>query len=250
MILPESIPQMLGQGNDETIKAMLANPEDHLQNIMRLSTVCNVKVKFASPVDILINTRKFKKNVVEYTFTDFFMSSGMLCYKFKKGGRRGNYLPIRLVESYEPVITSVDKFDNYEQFSKKFDTQFITEEFIEQLWNEPSSQTGEQYRPSDFKPISQAGKKALSQFLKYFHGVESTDTSKYFKTSDFNGGAAYHILDADYRGTGGSSTSRDISISHKLGTNKVFYSSEYHGCGNGRYGIIATKSTYLHLEDD
>jgi len=43
---------------------------------------------------------------------------------------------------------------------------------------------------------------------------------------------------------------RDITIEHTLGQGKVYYSSEYQGCGNGRYGLLANKNEFLWLEDD
>jgi len=248
MILSDTIPLLLNKGHDQTIKLIFSNPDDHLENILRLSTICKVKIKFKNPVSIRLNMRKFKKDVTEHIFNGFFRSKGQLCYRFKSGGRSGMFLPDE-IESYEPVLKTLNNFENYEQFRAKFDTFFITEDFIKTLWIEKSSQTDARYAPSDFKSISRSGKEALTQFLRRFQGVDCKDTEHYTKTT-FNGGEPYYVMRAYKNGTGGSSTSRDISISHQIGHNKVYYSSEYHNCGNGRYGIIANKSTYLWLEDD
>jgi|WetSurMetagenome_2_1015567.scaffolds.fasta_scaffold50361_2 hypothetical protein len=248
MQIPDTIPMMLGQGNDDTIKVILSEPDNHLQNILRLSKVCKVKVKFTRPFTIYANRRHVIKDVSEYTFNGFFQHGNDLCYLFKGNGRHGQYLPMQLIESYEPVLTSVNIFNSLEEFKKKFDTFFITDELIEQLYTEKSAQTGAKYCPSDFKPVSTAGKEALRQFLMNFKGVSNTDRNDYREYTGSSGNI-YYTCNGSYYGRGGS-TSRDIRISHQFGFNRVSYSSEFHGCGNGRYGILATRSTYLWLEDD
>jgi hypothetical protein len=239
---------MLGQGNDETIKMILTEPDNHLQNIIRLSKVCKVKIKFNRPFTVYANRRHAIKDVTDYIFNGFFQLGNDLCYLFKGNGRQGQYLPLSIIESYEPVLTSVNTFTSLEQFKKKFDTFFITNELIEKLYSEKSAQTGDKYKPSDFKPISTAGKEALRVFLRRFKGVDDTDKTGYTEWKDTEG-KPYYVCDGSYYGRGGG-TSRDIRISHQFGFNRVSYSSEFHGCGNGRYGILATRSTYLWLEDD
>lgn len=250
MVLPKTLPTLLNQGNDDTVKLMLSNPDDHLQNIVRLSKICRVKLTFNQPTNIILNRRKSLRDVTEHTFPGFFSKGENLYYFMKRDGRSGYMLPLNLIKSYEPVGSTIDAFNSYEEFKKKFDLYFITEEMIKSLWDSTSAQHGGKYVPSDFKPISKAGKEALRLFLNKFKGINSTDTSTYSERNNINGNGTYHICYGNYYGNGGSSTSRDIKISHQMGFNLVHYSSEYHGCGNGRYGILATRSTYLWTEDD
>ena len=246
MLLPNNIPLLLGKGFDETIKLLLSEPDNHLLNIMRISKVCRVKVTFNSPQAIWITRRKHII-VSEHTFPEFFVKGDTLYYKFKRDGRTGIPINMKHITAYEPVIETLDEFKTYEDFKKMFDPQFITEGQIQNLWEGTSSQHGGKYKPSDFKPISASGREALQWFLAGFKGVENSDPSTY-QSYTFEG-QTYKSLTGTYYGRGGNN-SRDIRISHSLGSPQVGYSSEYHGCGNGRYGILATKSTYLWLEDD
>jgi len=250
MVLPNTIPLLLGCGYDETVSLMLSNPDEHGMNIVRLSKICRVKITFTQPISFYLTSRKRLENVTEYIFPDFFYQGDVLYFKVKRGGRSGLPIPLDRIKSYDPVIESVDSFNSYEEFKKKFDLFFITEELIKQLYEEKSCQTGARYRPSDFRPISRAGKEALRIFLPRFKGVNNTDNTTYSEYKCADGNGTYYTCDGYYYGNGGSSTSRDIRVSHQMGFNRVHYSSEYHGCGNGRYGIIATRSTYLWLEDD
>lgn len=247
MILPNTIPLLLGKGYDETIKAVLADPDNHIMNIMRISKVCRVKVTFNNPQTIWVSRRKRFDNVSEHTFPEFFVKGDTLYYMFKRGGCTGLPLSLKHIKAYEPVIESLDEFKTYEDFKKMFDLQFITEDQIKNLWNSTSAQHGGKYKPSDFKPVSSSARQALQWFLAGFKGVNNTDPSTY--TEYTFEGSTYRTLTGTYYGRGGNN-SRDIRISHRLGSPQVGYSSEYQGCGNGRYGILATKSTYLWLEDD
>jgi hypothetical protein len=252
MVLPNTIPLLLGCGYDETVSLMLSNPDDHMQNIVRLSKICKVKIKFTQPVTIYPNRRRAIKDVTEYVFSDFFISGDRICYRFKKDGRHGQYLQMQYVESYEPVRTTVNEFRDYEQFKKKFDLFFITEELIKDLWESTSAQHGGKYMPSDFKPVSKAGHEALRMFLRTFKGVNSTDTTGYMeRTSVVQGEPTYHILYGRYYGRSlDCHFSRDVDVSHQIGLNRVFYSSTRTGGGKERNGILANRSTYLWLEDD
>jgi hypothetical protein len=247
MILPNTTPLLLGRGYDDIIKAALSDPDNHLLNIMRISKVCRIKITFSIPQTIWITRRKRYDNVSEHVFPEFFVKGDTLYYLFKRGGCTGLPVSFKHIQSYEPIIESVDEFKTYEDFKKKFDTQFITEDQIKNLWDSTSAQHGGKYKPSDFKPISKSGKEALRYFLADFKGVHSTDPTGY-RDYTFEGNT-YHHITGTYYGSGGNG-SRDIRVSHRLGSPQVSYSSEYQGCGNGSYGLLATKSTYLWLEDD
>jgi len=252
MVLPNTIPMLFTHGEndhtDETIKAILSNPNDHLQNIVRLSKVCRVKIRFQNPESFYIRPRKRIENVTEYVFPDFFTKGDTLYYKMKREGRSGYPISLDKIAAYEPVLCSVNKFTSYEQFRKKFDTFFITEELIKELYAEKSSQTGDRYRPSDFKSISTAGKEALRMFLNRFTGVSCTDTKNYSERN-FEGKVSYSINSCHY-GSGSSNSSRDVSVEHTMGVPLVHYSSEQTGGGHQRCGLLANRSTYLWREDD
>jgi hypothetical protein len=249
MELPKLLPTLLNQGNDEIVKFMLSNPDDHLKNIVRLSKICRVKLTFNQPTDIVVNRRKILRGITEHTFPGFFRKGDTLYYYMKRNGRSGYMLPLSQIKSYEPIGSTIDAFNRYEEFKKKFDLYFITEDRIKNLWENSSAQHGGKYLPSDFRPISKSGKEALRLFLNKFKGINNTDTSTYSERKNFNGNGTYYVCEGTYHGRGGSN-SRDIRIGHQMGCNGVYYSSEYHGCGNGRYGILATRSTYLWMEDD
>jgi hypothetical protein len=222
MQVPDTLPLMMGQGNDETISKILSNPDDHQANIINLSKICKVKVTFNNPVNIWLNTRRAKQNVLEHTFGGFFEVNGNLCYKFKSTSRRGQYLSLDNIKSYEPVRENL-AFKDFEQFKKKFDPYFITEEFIKKLWGETSAQTGERYAPADFRQIGPAGKKALQSFLMQFRGVSNLDPATY--TPRKYESESYHMAYGTCMGSGNGNFSKDISIEHRLGKPIVYYAA-------------------------
>lgn len=248
MQLPNNIPLLMGMGYDDTVKLILSEPDNHMKNIVRISTICKVKVTFHCSQSFPISRRKRVNNVTSHVFPQFFSIDGKLFYMFKRGGRSGYQISMDNIRSYEPVISTAHKFDSFEDFKKQFDLYFITEEYIKTLWEEKSPQHGERYKPSDFKPVSRSGKEALSMFLRRFKGISNTDTESYTRRT-FEGNE-YWTASGYYHGTGGSSTSRDISISHRMGSPVVHYASEYHGTGNGTYGILVSRSKYLWIEND
>jgi hypothetical protein len=247
MQVPDTLPLMMGQGCDETISKILSNPDDHINNIILLSSICKIKITFNEPFTVWLNTRRAKLDLTEHTFGGFFSLNGNLYYRLSKTSRRGQHLPVNNIKSYEPVRDNL-LFKNFEQFKKKFDPYFITEEYIKKLWEETSCQTGERYAPSDFRQIGPAGKKALQSFLLQFRGVSNVDPSTY--TPRTYQGDSYYIAEGGYSGTGVGNFSKDISVEHRLGKPVVFYCSEQTGGGKSRSGFVVSKTTYLWLEDD
>ena len=248
MQLPNNIPLLLGMGYDDTVKLILSEPDDHMKNIVRLSTICRIKITFHCSQSFYVTRRKRVNNVISHVFPQFFSIDGKLFYMFKRGGRSGYQISMDNIRSYEPVISTAKKFETFEDFKKQFDLYFITEDYIRTLWEGTSPQHGGKYQPSDFKPISRSGKEALSLFLGRFKGLNNTNTESYtHRTFDGN---EYWTATGYYYGSGGSSTSRDISVSHRMGSPVVHYASEYHGTGNGTYGILVSRSKYLWIEND
>lgn len=272
--IPENIPLLIGQvqGSAATVvEAILKGRTDLQTNLLELGEHWDVKVWFKEPVELYRIPRWVKKKEEDGTvsmtktrsvgsspihvFHGFFLSGstphGLLCYKFKRTGRHGAHFPnLELVTRYEPVINK-DEFSSYEQFKAKFDLNFITEAYIQNLWNGTSSQHGGKYKPSDFRSIGPVGKRVLKQFLVTFKGVTSTDQSGYRDNhSPLAKGLHWNLTEKYYSTSPSQNVGKDISISHTLGQETVFYSSEYPGCGNGRYGLLVNKHTFLWLEDD
>jgi hypothetical protein len=238
----------MGIGHDDTISKILSEPDNHMKNIVRLSTICKVKITFHCSQSFPISRKKRVNNVISHVFPQFFSIDGKLYYMFKRGGRSGYPISMDNIQSYEPVISSAKKFSTFEEFKKQFDLYFITEGYIKTLWEETSPQHGGKYQPSDFKSVSKFGREALSLFLRRFKGINNTDTGTYTHRT-FNGDE-YWTVSSRYYGNGGSSTSRDISVSHRMGSPIVCYASEYHGTENGTYGILVSRSKYLWIEND
>jgi hypothetical protein len=279
--IPKSLGLLVGldERRSAVVEAILKGRDDVQTNLVELSRFWKVRVWFKAPIKIQTVRRKHRlalsasDTASGYTgawqyvnsnegnvhvFSGFFLHGGSLCYKVKAGGRRGYHFPaLDLVERYEPVVDGlVDKtqaFATYEQFRKKFDLLFISDAEILRLWNGTSSQTGNKYTPADFHKIGPVGRKVLEDFMRRFNGVNNTDTASYREvvTPDHTGKqppTTMYYLSAgheSYRHSG-----RDIQISHRLGLGYVHYSSEYAGCGNGRYGLVANRSEFLWLEDD
>jgi hypothetical protein len=221
-------------------------------NLVELSRYWKIRVWFSTPVEVRITSRRVKKTNV-HIFARFFDGNlHGICYqvnrKYRHGYPIGDWL--RLIVKYEPVFEMFDdEFKSYEQFRAKFDLYFITEEQIQSLWNGTSSQHGGKYRKSDFHRIGRKGKTALNEFLRFFKGIS--------KGADVIGGAPGYMLETEgkyfiLRKHLGSSHhfGRDITISHQTNIDTVFYSSEFYGCGNGRYGLLANRNEFLWIEDD
>ena len=240
--------------------------EDLKTNLLTLSKFWKLKVWFNTEHDIKIHTHTTKKlnsdgqmswchgksyehtNVHVFSFIST-ATSGCLLYSTKRGHvRNGYYFPdLSTVTKYEVVLKEhVDEFKSYEQFKKKFDPFFIMESEIQNLWNGTSNQHGGKYKPSDFRSIGPQGKWVMERFLRGFKGITSTDHTSYPTVEPMMARPVYRER---YK-SNGHHFGRDISMEHRIGNPYVHYASEYPNCGNGRYGIVANKNQFLHLEDD
>jgi len=245
---PNNIPLLMGKGHDNIVRDVLAHPDQPGMNIIRLSKAFHIHIVFTEPVPIHLNGHK-TITVKEHTFkAPFFMSGNSICYLFKKDGRKIQYLPTGYIDYYEPIPSSVDQFNCYEDFKKMFDPFFIEESQILSLWNSTSAQHGEKYKPSDFKKLSSNAKSALRMFLINFKGINNTDKSSYTKRVISK--KVYYALSGNYYGSGNSSSSRDTCISHQFGMSCVGYTSEVYGGGPNTNGIIVSRSKYLWMEND
>ena len=237
--------------------------------LLCLGKYAKIRVWFKEPVTVRINprwrqtsiddegrrsfTRNHSRTDTCHVFSGFFAHGSQLCYKTKKDGRKGYYFEwLDLIERYELVLKGKDAaiknshFKNYEEFKKKFHPDFISEVEIQKLWNGYSSQHGGKYTRQDFHKIGTAGREVLRRFLEKFSGI-SKAPNKYYLDSVYDD-CNYKVLKE--RHVSRWHTGRDISISHQTNCDYVFYSSEFSGCCNGRYGLLANKSEFLWTEDD
>lgn len=266
MVEAKNLPMFVGisEQGDETIGALLKGNLSLEQSLVRLARDFKVRVQFSEPVTIQIkghwvtfektdefSRRKYVSNKTAdvHVFNDFVMIHNQLHYTKNRNARYGYPCPwLNKIVSYEPVDDRKrTEFKNFEQFKKKFDTLFITDAEIQRLWNQKSSQHGGRYKPSDFHRLGSRGREVLKKFLLDFKGVPNPEAGPgYHEMKDISPPRQYLTKYYDsYHHTG-----RDIKISHLAGNEFVWYSSEFHGCGNGRYGLLANKNEFLWLEDD
>lgn len=259
-MLPTNLPLLVDttdEGKASAITKVTSHPDNLKENLLTLGKKYKLRVHFKEPIKLQTIRRKVRlsENSWRYeyykvsnvhVFSGFFEHNNGLCYLYKKGGRKGNWFPsLDKVDHYEVVLSEKkDAFDSYEAFKKKFDLYFITEGQIQDLWKSKSAQHGGKYSPSDFHSIGRKGKECLRRFLVNFKGVNNGGGTGYRKSPHGD----YSVLSACNPAL--SNSGRDISIEHRSDGPMVFYSSEYANCGNGRYGLVATKNTFLWLEDD
>lgn len=271
---PKNLLELAGLSMSESqtaiVESILKGQTDLRTNLVNLSRHWKVRVWFNSPVQIRVGRRygqtKYKQ---EHVFSRFFLGEGaQLCYVTSRSHRSGYPLgdQINLIVKYEPVLdphdggAESDVFKSYEQFKRKFDLFFITEAEVKKLWDGTSGQHGGRYLKSDFRRLGRQGVWVMDQFLRFFKGISnggdipgySPGTAE--NLSSIPGcrfGGKYFITRANYCSTSTNiNFGRDIHISHQTNLDWVYYASEYVGCGNGRYGLIANKHEFLHLEDD
>jgi hypothetical protein len=248
----------MGPRQTAIVEEILKGRTDLTTNLVELSESWKIRVWFANPVEIRTGRRygqtKYKQ---EHVFARFFISSrDQLCYALSRSHRTGYHLGDRInkIVKYEPVLDTYDggagsdHFTSYEQFKKKFDLFFITEAEVRKLWDGTSAQHGGKYLKSDFRRLGRQGKWVMEQFLRFFKGISNggnipgycleTDGKYFYTRADYTS-----MSNRQYFG-------RDIHMTHQTNLDWVYYASEFPGCGNGRYGLIANKHEFLHLEDD
>ncbi len=242
--------------SDKVITQLLKDEPDLKASLDQLSRYFKVQIKFSEPVKIKVPDRWIKidehtrrrqshKITDSHVFSKFIKEGSGLYYLVKRNGQYG--YPARWLDkiiSIKLISTNKkDEFSSFDKFKKKFDNLFITDNEIRNLWNHKSAQHGGRYSPSDFHKIGKRGKETLNRFLVQFKGVPGSEGTPGYCTNDFGTSLSKRYYSYHHRG-------RDITIHHSLGRNYVTYSSEYHGCANGRYGLIANKNEFLWLEDD
>ena len=237
--LDKTIEEILKRGNESR--------QDILLNLVQLSRFGKVRVWFRKPV--CIKTTRGRRELSRHTFSGFRGHNDPNTSLYYLTHERGRYMypaPVGFFEHLEryELALNKDQFKSFEEFRKKFDTHFITEDEIKRLWYSKSSQHGGQYRPSDFRRFGKVGSLVMADFLRDFQGISAPPGPGYTQSQHGD----YKILYAQHHTW--HHLGRDISITHQTNRPYVYYSSEYQGCGNGRYGLIANKNSFLWLEDD
>jgi hypothetical protein len=200
-------------------------------------------------VPVRFNTSRYrhKESPVHFVSKIFLSGGGYYCYAPKSNSRRGWEIPIENLVSVNVIHGKADVFNSLEEFAKKFDKRFITDEEIKSLWESKSGQHGGQYRPSDFRRVSKVMKNQVKQFVETVQDIRIWKGTK---------GPLKGFCELDKRyycsveHESWHTSGRDIKIEYMLGGEHVYYKSEFHRCGNGSYGLLATENTWLHLEDD
>lgn len=250
-MIPSNIMEFVGQNDllDGIIESVAhkpdRTPDEVKKDLEQFSRFTRIKIKFKDQTLVIYGGKKRYKEVTEHTFARFFLAKGNeLYYVLSRNGRRGYHVSFDKIQSYE--LVDVDKgdstFKSFEEFRKKFDTRFIQPDFIKNLWNTKSAQHGEQYNKNDFKRFSPAGKRVLRDFLNNFKSISEGGGPGYIQREHSFVLEERHLTDHHF--------GRDIRISHQTDVPCVYYSSEYQGCGNGSYGLIANEHEWLWLEND
>lgn len=242
------LPTLIGLSDelDTLIESILREP-NNLKYIGNLSYHMKIRVWFKNPARIRINFRKYKI-VSVYDFPRISFEKGNTLY-YAIQGKRYYYPLYETITKIEPLTNKTVYFTSYDEFKKKFDTKFITEKMIKTLWNEKSSQHGHKYCKKDFRKLNIRGREVMSRFLERFEGIPTTPPevrpNDHYKKSPHGN---YWVLEDHYDSY--QHPGRDIKISHQTNCSHVHYSTEYYKCLNGRYGLVANKHEFLHLEDD
>jgi hypothetical protein len=253
--IPSDIPLLVGKSADlDKVVATITsrgNPDLEIlfKNLCLLTCYVRVKVWLDTPTVIHSTKRKYNDRATEAIIGKFFEGNCGWGYssrheKVRKGFHCSDWVPH--ITRYEPLIdkalrAKTEGFKSLESFARKFDFRFITLNEIKNLYTGKSSQHGGAYTPNDFRQIGPRGKEVLKRFLLNFKGLDVEGPCY----TEYSGRKSYTERYASWHHAG-----RDISICHTLGVPVVHYSSEYCGCGNGRYGLLVNEHEFLWLEDD
>ena len=255
-MIPDNIALFVNETDQrrrEAIQKALTEPDDIEGNLERLGQQWRIRVWFKEVQHLNLNRRK-TKDTKEFTFAGFFKNKGELCYATRRseyGTLSGFFVDMGFLPNvlrYDLVEHRRDsEFKDLTQFAKRFDQRFITLSAINDLWKRHSSQHGGKYKPTDFHQIGPKGRRVVKKFLERYAGIGATSANIWYSKNEYDGKVSHHLEVWENADT---QTGRDIKISHCIGVPYVCYSSEYAGCGNGRYGLLVTERTFLWLEDD
>jgi len=198
------------------------------------------EVEYAAPVSFGFSRRQRFNEVTCFRFHSFRMVGSTLYVSNRRRARFSYPLPrVDQVVRVRPVQQKDDRFADFESFARRFDRRFVSEGTLRDLWQHGSGQHSGPFRPSDFKPIGPKGRCVVKRFLDSFQSLDSAGPA-------YNANGVLTLRDYSQS----THLGRDISIEHRAGGGAVYYSSEFPGCGNGSYYLLATPHSILHLEND
>jgi hypothetical protein len=194
-----------------------------------------------------------KKDGSKKTYRQVFQQNGRWWGNVKRNARKGysiscnEYAGDIITIERDPKAGRHEGFKTLAEFMVMFNPRFITLEKISELWHNgiDGAKTTEIKR-SKFKKIGKEGKTLMKRFLEKFDSVNRI--TEHYMVSPH--GEYKVLMEKRYSSSSSMRIGRDIGVEHSEGNGMVFWSSEYPGCGNGSYYIVANERTILHLEDD
>lgn len=199
-----------------------------------------VKLTFQYPIQL---PKKKLGNTIK--FNSFFISRyNRFCYGLRKICHLGYPLEDNFIEKIIGMKV-ISYLMDFQQFSNKFDKRFISDKEILKLWDDGSAMRRDygKYQKNDFKRISKQGKICLNKFLSKFKNIY--EITEFYNKSQFGDYKVLTECNNSYSARG-----RDITIEHSQNHEKIYYSSEFSGCGNGDYYLLANENEVLYLERD
>lgn len=189
------------------------------------------------------------KKVMEYIIPKLFISDGeRLCYAYRKNARWG-YAIYEILKNAVAVSVIKDskltdgEFSSFQEFRDMFDPRFISEEEVRRLYEKGSTAYNRPWRRSDFRKISGTAAQVMKRFLEKF--VDIYTKTEHYKVDKYSPQGRLDEYHKTWHHAG-----RDITVSHDFGKKWVSWSSEFQGCGNGDYYLVADKNTVLFIESD
>ena len=229
--------------------------EETKQYLLQLSQMkphsSKINVLFSKPVQIQLSNKKLKLTD-HYAFSSFFIASmNRFAYTNRLIANTGVLVTSEILDNltYATIETKNREFIDFAEFSKKFDRRFISDFEVKKLWETNSCQTGKRYSKLDFKKTGIVMRNCIQSFLLQFKNIH--EPTNFYRKSQFDKTTLKQTLCLySYRTNGSGVAGRDITIEHHIERDYVMVSSEFPGCGNGSYYLLANEKELLHLEND
>lgn len=225
---------------------------DHLLTVIKeRDRHSRLRLKFSEPVPEVFSNFLRGEDVSEMVVDHFFVNrldddAPMVYVTNRSNARYGRRFTSNYIEKLQcievmPRLNQV--ITTYEKFLKHFDIKYIAEAKVKSLWEDRGTRV---WRKKDFKSMGSTAKRTFREFDERFKGI--TDIASELSGAYSSNGYGNKELRRHHSGYG--NRSRDITVSHQQGTGYIYYASEFRGCGNGSYGVVARKNIWLHIEDD
>ena len=168
------------------------------------------------------------QDVKNFTVRTFMNQCGGLYVSARKNATLYKFEHLDKVVRLEVLEPKPDKFANFIEFAKIFDRRFISDEKINELWQERRP-------PSDFRRMGKRAQDLLQEFLRSF-----TDWRE--------SGISYNQdnrLISQYRCWGNQGMK--ISFEHLAGNGLVWYSTTYQYSPRARYYLLVNEKPCYSL---